>query len=497
MMLHARHLLAGPGGNGCGTALLSVDGGATLVISVVPKMWPTGGALAVRVDASPPSGTKVLHVIVRELEQFTILAESISVLQSCVVALTGLTFTDDRPDQPQKESSLAHLFEETFGPSTLSDTAIRSPGDESDQSNLADAFWAGVDDVGASSLVRTPFNHSTDEPSLLGRQMDTLPSLERVLRELFVTEAEIALRRRMPDFRTIVDEVSFVRGALTTRGLHRIARGEVSGIECSFAELDHDHPWQQVVRAAARCVARRDLEDQVRDIRLGRCRRIERTLRHVSEVRGSEVLRERFDSRSLGKNRHASVAARLGVAILRRDSPMGNVSGRRKSLAVATGLRISTARLFEIMLTTRVGDSGSPRLVENPNRLSLLRGQPPTKRPDLLLLRAGDTAAIASARAIVDAKYKLRAPEVPSAMDMADQYQQFAYAATTDKPTVFIFATPPETPVRLSSWHEVNVRGLSCQVAVATIPFPSPGLPWKSQLRSSLEALFSRMGLTA
>jgi hypothetical protein len=147
------------------------------------------------------------------------------------------------------------------------------------------------------------------------------------------------------------------------------------------------------------------------------------------------------------------------------------------------------------MLATRRDPATGLRIVENSERLALLRHQQPTKRPDLLLARGDDSVAVTldGAEAVLDAKYKVRVPESPSSMDMGDQYQQFAYAATTGKRTVFIFAAPPSTPVRLSAWQEVNVPLSKVDVAVATVPFPDPHSSWESQLATSLAVLMPQL----
>lgn len=494
-----RSLVASPKGNGCGIALLRVDGGPTLAISVVPKLWPASGATVLRIDEGPGTAEPVVHLVVRELQTFTLVADSSVVLDSCIEALTNLRFEDDDTDQLLDASSSpkgpAPLFQEV--PLSVVEESLTSDAADGGVQRLdvVDAFWSGVEEVGASSIVKTPENPQAEEPALLGQLLGSFPALEPVMRELFVSQAETALKRRMPDFRTATEELPFIRGSLTPRGLTRAVLGELDGLESTFAELDHDHPWQQVIRSAARQVVRRDLNQGIGAARIGRCRRIDRTLRDVTVPRTSELMRYRYDGRVLGKNRHASVAARLGVAILRRDNLGGHPVRTGGGVAVAAGLRIATSRLFEIMLAAGSDPVGDLRLVENSERLALLRNQQPTKRPDLLLVRSASSNAgtIATAEAVVDAKYKMVVPESPSKMDMGDQYQQFAYAATTGKRTVFVFAAPPSSSVRLSAWQAVNVPSLTSEVAVAAIPFPSPDGSWRPQLAASLGELIPLM----
>jgi hypothetical protein len=491
-----RYLLASPTGNGCGLAILRVDGGPVVAISVLPKLWPTVAAADVCVDDTSAVG--ILHVAVRELQVLRLSGSSEAALDASVVALTNLRFEVDADDVmlPASSKPVDALFQEL----TATDARSRSPElSASDRDTqfaselqLADAFWTGVEDLGATDLVRVPLQVPTDDAALLGRRLlSSLPALERVLREVFIAEAEAALKRRMPDFRTTTEPLSFIRGSLTQAGLRRAVLGGVTDLECSFAELDHDHPWQQVIRAAAHRVAVRDQREGTGSGRLSRCRRIDRRLLEVAVVRDSGLLRQNYDERALGKNRHASVAARLGLAILRRDSPVGYAGSRTRDLATATGLRLSTARLFERMLTTPFEFPAKFVMVENRERVALLKGQPATKRPDLLLipLEKLHSFTVADSVALVDAKYKTRTPEVPGAMEMGDQYQQFAYATATGKPTVFVFASGPDREPRASPWFETNGVQAGAGVAVASIPCPQPSRPWRGQLADALRAL--------
>jgi hypothetical protein len=497
-----RYLVASPRGNGCGLALLSIASGPAIALSVLPKLWPSSDEPILDLDHPCVQGGALLHIVVKEMQPLEIRSGSERLLDEAVRALTSLTFVNDDTDEIHgwHLQRLAALFQELPAAEAQRElgngTHLAHVRPETER--VADEFWAGVAEIGASHIVRTPEQVSAGEPALLGNQLfRTVPSLEIVMRDLFVAEAEKAVQRRMPDFRSATDNLPFVRGSLTNDGMRNSMLGEVDRLECSYADLDHDHPWQQVIRAAVRQVAARDSEKGIGVARIQRCRRIDRTLHDVSLVRASDLLRHRFDERALGKNRHASIAARLAVAVLRRDSPAGHTSSHRRSVAAATGLRIASPRLFELMLAK--AESESHYLAENQERVRLLRGQPATKRPDLVMLRKSSRSApsIAGADAVIDAKYKARVATTPRTMDMADQYQQFAYAATTGKRTVFIFAGQAGESAGLSGWLEVNVPGRSTEVAVGTVPFPQPGRPWVPQLSEFLGPLLAAIGETS
>jgi hypothetical protein len=490
--MEERFFIASPRGDGCGVALLKMTGGKNLILSVLPKLWTSHSNSSTGVDDLVHADSSDIHLVVHEMQVFSLTSRSKEVLDEIAIALTSLQFDDSSDDAEASTGYLRPLFQEVARPSSFRGETLKRQAEIAPHIHAkVDNFWEGIRDVDGISLVRTPVDTPLDDPALLGgRLFDFVPSLEQILRDLFLVEAEKALKRRRPDFRTVVDDLPFIRGSLTPNGLRKSGLGAVTELECVFADLDHDHPWQQVIRSAARIVASRDLEDGVGHDRIRLCRRIDQNLWDVSRVPSSNLLRHRFDERILGKNRHASIAARLAVAVIQRDHPAGHASDGNRSVAAVTGLRVSTPKLFELMLAHGKAVAGY-RIAENTNRIALLRDRTPTKKPDLLLVRSGNSVAVSieHSSAVIDAKYKSRAAVSPETMEMSDQYQQFAYAATTGKRTVFIFAEESGSSTRLSEWRKVNVQGSIAEVAVGAIPFPQPGRPWKEQINDSLQEL--------
>ena len=95
----------------------------------------------------------------------------------------------------------------------------------------------------------------------------------------------------------------------------------------------------------------------------------------------------------------------------------------------------------------------------------------------------------------MDAKYKARDGGL-AAIPMGDQYQQYAYAAATGIPTAFLYVeSGSEQPVD-SDWIRVGNEARPVAVALASVPFPRPGVveEWRSVAQRSLEHLLEAVG---
>ena len=497
-----QRVVASPKGNGCGLALVRLSGGATLVVSVIPKWWaPYCIPVSVDLDVLRASANQVRHVVVPELAHLLLLSRDEGALNAVAAALTGLRFSDaDERGDEQKE---APLFEAAAPQGVLANVEGKWHGGEGDTAAeaamLAEALWAGVESLSASDLIRLPLRESTLHPALLTREhLADVPALERVFRELFIREVEVVLRRRTPEFRRNTEVLPFIRGRVRVESLVEAKARKTLKVECEFDELDHDHPWQRLVRAAVRAVAARDLaeleggREGVSAARVNRCRSIDRHMSEVPSISPDQAVRIRPSEINFGRNRHAALAAQLARYVLLRDSPAGFSSDRTERPAVATGVRISSARLFERLLARTASQTGRLQLRENSALFPLLRGELATKRPDLLITMRGEESARPRVVALADAKNKSKVAMSPGSMSAPDQYQQFAYAAMSGLPTVFIFATATSASWPLSAAHEINVRGLDDgpQVATAQVPFPAPFAgAWAQQLASPVRSV--------
>lgn len=499
-MTSARVLRASPRGDGCGLVLVSLGGGASLTVSVLPKWWRAASPSPVEVpiDVAADGQLPLAHVWVTELEHLVLHSRDARRLDACVRALVSVGFpAEDAEDEAAGASSgPAPLFVEV--PTSSGGGWSGNGSDLPDRPlSAVEAFWSMVSTSAASDLVRIPAKDGAGEPPLTAYGLiDDVPSLERIMRELLVTATEAMLRRRQPDFRARTESLPFVRGSLTRSGRLQVALRSVANFECEFSAIDHDHPWQRVVRSAVRQVASRDLADSAvwpAAARVRRCRVIDQRMIDVTAISGRQALSYGVSANALGKNRHASPALRLALAVLARENPGGYTDHTSTDAAAATGLRISSSRLLERMLAMSLQLPFHYRLVENIERIAIHEHGRKDKLPDLLLVRtAAKASGVHNATAVIDAKNKQVVPNTPGQMEMKDQYQQFAYAATTALPTLFLFAAPCGTSPHVSAPTNIVLPSSDKKVPVAVgrVPYPAPdATDWRDEFSSGVRAV--------
>lgn len=498
----SRFARVGSGSGGTGLAILELSNGSTLSIFIVPKFWgPSGCRADIDLDALLES-TKDQTLVVPELATLRLLSRDEGLLAFCMSKLLGLKFDEEMDDDDLQEPDSGamkrteSLLVETVRPVSFDLlTEVEVANDTIDESIRR--FWSNIEDIKASDLVKLAVGTDLESPVLLGRRLiRAIPGLEMALWRLFVSETEHALRRRTPDFRARREVLPFVRGALTRAGRFNASVGDRTRLECEFSELDHDHDWQRLIRAGVRETSRRlraiDGRHGEAELLL-RCRRIDIRMSDVQVVDRPAARRINIDISRLGKNRHAIYAARLASAVLGGPIDVGRKGRNPRDVAIATGLRVSSPHLFERMLAGSLNEQHGFQLVANREALALRKGEPARKRPDLLLVnRAISMPSISSSIALVDAKYKLKAPAALSQMPMGDQYQQFAYAVVSGRPTLFLYAAAPGTLPELVDSGLANVASTAPILALGSVPFPGPDEEsWRFALGSSLQRLIA------
>ncbi len=498
-----RYIRVGAGSGGTGLVILELSNGSTLSIFIVPKFWaPSACRADINLDVLFDSHEDQT-LVVPEFATLQFSSRSADFLARCIAKLTGLKFDESIDDEEELQGigagasrRLESLLMETVRPVGFEGLTKLVLSDE-DPDESVRRFWAGVEQVGASDLVKLAEGSDLDSPVLLGRRLiRSIPGLQMALWRLFVTESERALRRRTPDFRERRDVLPFVRGALTRAGRFNASVGDRTRLECEFSELDNDHDWQRLIRAGVRETASR-----LRSRNAGRseaelllrCQRIDIRMSDVKLLNSSVARRINIDVARLGKNRHAIYAARLGAAVLGGSIDLGRKGRNPRDIAIATGLRISTPLLFERMLVGCLDGRQGVQLVANREAIALRKGEPARKLPDLLLVDPTlPIPSIDSAIALVDAKYKSRCPTSMSQMPMGDQYQQFAYAVVARRPALFLYAAAPGSVPALLDLAPANVAEPAPLLAAASVPFPGPDEDsWHSALGTSLQGTIS------
>lgn len=497
-----RVLQASRSGNGCGIALVGLESGASFAVSVLPKWWRTDESVPeIDVDNLAHRATEHLHVFMSEGGFIRLSSLHEELLNSIAHALTGLEF-DDQSDAIAEKCTTSLFTEVVSGLDLPSVSAVPMAKDQAKALDLAAAYWSGVEQLQALDLVRTPIReNSSNIGPLVHQLLSDIPQLERVLREQFVREVEMLLRRRVPEFRSTTETQQQVRGRIIVDSVIAARASQSLDIECESEVLDHDQPWQRLVRSAVRAVARRDRADlQVRDDplsrrRVMRCQRIDFFFAETPLYPPTRALVDYHRAPRRTRNSHATSAIHLAESILRRETPIGPHRDRTRKTAIATGLRISSSRLFEVACAGVPLSRPTLTLSLSAPKLSLYRSGTPTKRPDLVLLESSASSSEAEALLLVDAKYKSRVAAHPSLMTMADQYQQFAYSAVSGIPSLFIFAAPVGSLPAVSAPIELHISGCikAPWVANATVPFPGPEESWTECFASGIEWVTSKL----
>lgn len=488
--MHQVALRASRSGNGCGVAIVAVEGieGTWLLqISVLPKFWAAQGTSVVDLDKAP--GDDRRHsVVVHEGRYLVLSSSNADVARRGATALMGLEFVDsdeggegsDRDGREQYAPGRVRLFDEV---------AIADVG-----SGLApvpatnpQSMWELIEHFGSLDLLRIPEieEDTTRSPTYLADSLlSHVPELRPLLLRTFVEQAEAYVARRRPHFRGEEAELATVRGRIQP---HRLAERDARrrlGIHCSFDELDHDSPWHRLLRAAARISAIELQELGRRDAAL-RAERVERRLHDATLVHPRQALAglpRRWHTRT---TRTAAVPVALARGLLTGRYPFGteDVADAMRP-AVSAAVRVSTAALFERMLSTvRLADGS--RLVHAPLPVRI-REDGPGKRPDLAVhTPEGLTVAY------VDAKYKSLTGGL-AAMPMADQYQQYAYAAASGRPVAFVYVGDPTQ----DSARVIVGGDAAHQVSVLTVPFPEPDQHrgWSQQAAERLSPCVAALG---
>ncbi len=456
-------------GDGCGVAVVGIAAGnrqARLCLTVLPKVWASASPpeLVTTIDLSALENGQLdrLNVVVYERQRVRLTGTEKTV-KGVVDGLTGLEFDPGDSAIGKKPSC---LFERA---TRCNCDTLQSAAETEKQVR---AFWTMMSDVEFSDLITPPRGAAVGrhaETYIAEKLLPHVSALEPLVQSEFLRQAEKFVRRRRPEFRHHIDDMSAVRGRIVTSGLaRRAARGQ-QAVACEFDELDANVPWQQVIRFAAGMVSRRDGYGNER--LAGNAARVARILGDCHAIH-PRLARQMCSGNALKAPRKARFAAetlQLARWLILARYPFGvqeDSAGRPQ--AVAAGVRVPTSRLWERFLAgVKVENIGT--LEKHSATVPIRQKAVMEKSPDLCV-RSGGGGVIA----LFDAKYKLMRRPRFEAMPMADQYQQYAYAAATGKPTVFVYVTDSECRGKLSE-DVILVNGSpGPRVGVATVPFPGP-----------------------
>ncbi|CAB4967571.1 MAG: hypothetical protein F2840_14815 [Actinobacteria bacterium] len=474
-----------PSGNGCGLAVVALDGGprpCLIQIHVMPKFWSTSAEVHVDLDEAI-RGRAGFRVAVYEGQRLLVGSADAGLLDRLGDILAGLTFAPDPDSEEAEDDKPVALFArepavntQRFLPSAFSGSGDPSP------------MWGLLTNAGATDLLRIPasaLRNSDVATYLAGTMLAHVPELRPLHARLLIMEVEPVVLNRRREFRAVSGRLGAVRGRIDARDLpNRAAEGRQS-VLCHFDELDNDTAWMRLMRAAVRQSAR-DLAAAGHDEFAGRGWRVDRHLSDIGLTPARRILKVVESKRIDRSDRPKRRAIMLSRSYLRGQFPFGveDSPGDLKPGAAAA-VRFSTARLFERLLATVRWDDGSGlRAFRGSVHLHAGSSTPASaKRPDLEW-HSADGGIVMN----VDAKYK-RAPTSLQGMPMSDAYQQYGYAAATGRDTLFVYVQDDGPAV--SEWREIIVRRTpaATRVGVTGVPFPRSGAV--KEWRGAVAALFA------
>ena len=461
-MTHRRTLSVSAKGNGCGVVLMDLPSGGRLQLTVVPKAWVEPGAL-VELDldevATAGSVETAVRITVCEAGYLRLCSADFQLLNTVCDVLTGLTFQDVPSDDEDADDARVQPVAMFASSDKHLTTPACAPAPE-----LGSAMWRLVGSEDAFiDLVKGSLGSMRDP--LLASLLMQVPEMRAFIRRALIVETERVLKRRRPNFREARAVLPAVRGRLLTDSLVARKARRTLDIGCEFTELDHSQPWQVFLKCAVRVAGQEESYDGGDADLVDRAKRLDRSLHDVTQLTAQQVLRLPRGIQLDRKNKLLGDAIFLAEALLKALDPAGADETGFTSRGLAVGLRFSTALMFERLLEGV--ELGGGHLVRNNSAGGLkirLRGNGQAKAPDLRLVHRNTTVEL------FDAKYK---PYRGFAdMPMGDQYQQFAYAAVSKRPTTFVYISVNGTGQSESDFAQSADKPL---LAVTAVPFPEPG----------------------
>jgi len=480
-------------GDGCGMALVQYQpqGGSLLRlrITVLPKVWRKADSpkhcTTIDLDRAVEAEGDCLSVAIHEKQHIRLCGRNRKDVEAVADALTGLRF-DDTEQEDGERTRQACLFERVV-------PQPRSSGDSAqDLDDQITGLWTLVSQFADFLTIPAADAKRTRADTYMAALLRHAPEIEPVVRRSFVEQAEAFVRRRRPEFRHHVDEMAAIRGRIVIAGLvRRRARGQ-QAVLCEFDELDTNSGWQQLIRHAARIVAgcRAAGEEEVAT----RAARVDRLLADCHTLH-PQIARQLCSRRNLAPPRKARFARHvleLAKWLILARYPFGiEEADRAPPPALAAGVRVPTARLFERLLEgVSLETQGVLESTADPVPIRIRSGG--GKKPDLVCRNAERHPTL-----YVDAKYKLLEAARFADMPMGDQYQQYAYAAATGVQTLFVYLRRREPMGLCGTTDCARVLGEEGpHLAVAAIVFPSPvqcrDLPeWRRSTGSALKSALS------
>lgn len=462
-----------PTGNGIGVLYFTArSGNFRLRIDVLPKFWKQDPGHIYRLDldeieSMDTTGEDFISVSCFEGTSIQISSSDSKLIDEigrCILETSFLVEEEDR------ESNVKLLVPELVSAHTTTTPCSKGTNDIWELIGKLDENTSGQ----ILDILKVPNFESMSQLDSLhnGASFAQDPIVEKLAAKLLLHKLGLLTKRIKPRFDVSREQSRVFKGKLIPKSLLPWASGQRSYLEFDQSKLDSDSGLLRLLRYAARlahdCIRKESFWEN-------RASQLDRFL-------GDAMPISAFTARSLARGIRLRPSERLFAEVLNlarlmvlgKADSFGDSAGQTVKTGLATGVFLSSARLWELLLENHTLESG--------HRIQAFKAPVPirandvdsasAKRPDLAI-----TDARGRLLATIDAKYKALDQIKLNKMPGSDQYQQYAYAASLGLPSLFIYCGENEDSrfdrdrVVISSYVHVSPP----VVSVTRLPFPRNG----------------------
>jgi len=424
--LPTKSLKVSANGNAVGQVLLRYEtknGAVRIVLHIHPKMWNTPNFLHVDLDLDELDTFRVNQLHSFEMQTLNIKSRDETSLNMLVDQLKSFQVDSNSYED---DNNSTRLFSDAPSTSSISVPISNIVEPRRNLWDLLAALEQESQDL-VTNLVRIP-NYADDQIDVITLSESILKhkALERIVSRLFVIRLEENAHLLKPLFVENTIETRYFRGRVDTLSITKFTKRIRQTYISHVSELSRNNQINQLILGALAIVSGKLLAAEGFTPRLIRLRKF---FAGVSVLSNNQLfkLAQNFKLRST-KNRLAEIVILAKMIIFGVQQGIGDVRQSR-NLGLATGLYLSSARLWEVLLSNRkIGEEyllapyKKALAIRSKDRINVSN----RKQPDLCVLnKNGDVVAL------VDAKYKtLDHTARLNVMPNSDQYnhlRQFTF----------------------------------------------------------------------
>ena len=456
-------------GNGVGQIILShrtLEGQARVTLDIHPKMWnPNPKNCISKLNIDELNSVAHNHLHCYETQVIQVVSKDYDSLNRFV---SQLIVVESGELSGEENSNFTSLFTELGSTSgeTIPITDIEPP---------LSSLWDLLKELDEKSqemvagLIRIP-NYEDQQIDLLSWSGSLLKhsAVELILGRLFLQKLEKGAHLLRPKFVEIEVEGTRFKGRVQMRTLMQYSKRVRANFISQVSDMTNDNDGNRLLLGALQVLSKTILDTPIFSPRVMRLRKF---FTGVTLLPPGELitLAKRFKpKRSMVGYGELVFLAKL--IILGLQPGIGDAKQQTNS-GLATGMYLSSARLWEIILSDRrLGEDWEMQPYKKPlpiREKDTLEGGN-QKEPDLCVVDK-----LGNILALVDAKYKnLDFTPKLGKMPNSDQYQQYAYSAASGLPSLFIYCSPNNYLGFDTDKIQIAHSILETRIGVIAIPFP-------------------------